>query len=93
MKVIVSIMKVIVSIILMVFRAFLLSKFVCRFKVKVVSQKMRKHCVKGGDAEKYEDYINICSFVQKIRNWDMICDYYVEVIKLLVGTKLLCTNI
>ena len=43
--------------------------------------------------KKYEDCINICSFVQKIRNWDMICDYYVEVIKLLVRTKLLCTNI
>ena len=31
--------------------------------------------------------------LKKIRNWDMICDYYVEVIKLLVRTKLLCTNI
>ena len=61
--------------------------------MKVVSQKTRNHCVQGGDAKKYEDCINICSFVQKIRNWDMICDYYVEVIKLLVRTKLLCTNI
>ena len=61
--------------------------------MKVVSQKTRNQCVQGSDAKKYEDCINICSFVQKIRNWDMICDYYVEVIKLLVRTKLLCTNI
>ena len=45
--------------------------------MKVVSQKTRHHYVKGGDAEKYEDCINICSFVQKNRNWVMTCDYYV----------------
>ena len=36
--------------------------------MKVVSQKMINHYVKGGDAEKYEDRINICSFVERIRN-------------------------
>ena len=61
--------------------------------MKVVSQNTRNHYVKGGDAKKYEDCINICFFVQKIRNWDMTCDYYVYVTKLLVGTKLFCTNI
>ena len=45
--------------------------------MKVVSQKMRNHYVKGGDAEMYEDYINICSFVERIRNWDMTCGYHV----------------
>ena len=45
--------------------------------MKVVSQKTRHHYAKGGDAEKYEDCINICSFVQKSRNWVMTFDYYV----------------
>ena len=45
--------------------------------MKVASQKMINHYVKGGAAGKYEDYINICSFVQTIRNWDMTCSYYV----------------
>ena len=45
--------------------------------MEVVRQKTRNHYVKGDDAEKYEDCINISSFVQKIRNWAMTCDYYV----------------
>ena len=61
--------------------------------MKVVSQKRRKHYVKGGDAEKYEDCINICAFVERISKWDMTCDYYVYVVTLLAGTKLLCTKI
>ena len=44
--------------------------------MKVVSKKMRNHYVKGGDVKNYEDYINICSFIQKFRNWDMTCNYY-----------------
>ena len=36
--------------------------------MKVGDQKMRNQHVKGGDAEKYEDCINICSFVERIRN-------------------------
>ena len=39
--------------------------------MKVVSKKMRNHYVKEGHAQNYEDCINICSFIQKIRNWDM----------------------
>ena len=57
------------------------------FQMKVVSQKTRNHFVKGGDAEKYEDCINICSFVQKIRNWVMTCDYYVQIV---IHKKKLC---
>ena len=45
--------------------------------MKVVSQETKNHYVARGDAEKYEECINICSFVQKIRNWDMACGYYV----------------
>ena len=45
--------------------------------MKVVRQKIRNRYVKGGDAEKYKDCINICSFVDRIRNLDMVCDYYV----------------
>ena len=48
------------------------------FQMKVVSQNTINHYVKGGDAEKYEDRINICSFVETIRNWDMTCDYFVS---------------
>ena len=47
------------------------------FQMKVVSQKTRNNYVIRSDAEKYEDCINICSFVERIRNWDMNCDYYV----------------
>ena len=43
--------------------------------MKVISQKTRNHYVTRGDAKKYEDCINICSFVQKIRNWDMTYHY------------------
>ena len=33
--------------------------------MKVVSQNTTNHYVKGGDAEKYEDCINICFFCSK----------------------------
>ena len=45
--------------------------------MKVVSQKARNQYIKGSDAEKYADCINVFSFVQKIRNWVVTCDYYV----------------
>ena len=45
--------------------------------MKVYRQKARNQYIKGSDAEKYEDCINVFSFVQKIRNWVMTCDYYV----------------
>ena len=32
-------------------------------------------------------------FLERIRNLDTTCNYYVYVVTLLVGTKLLCTNI
>ena len=45
--------------------------------MKVVSQKTRSHYIKGRDVKKYEDCINIFSFIERIRNWDIIYDYYV----------------
>ena len=33
--------------------------------------------LKEGDAEKYEDFIDIYSLVKRIRNWDMTYNYYV----------------
>ena len=45
--------------------------------MKVVSQKTRNDYVKELMPKKYEDYINICTYVKIIRNCDTMYDYYV----------------